>query len=651
LNNVSWQQLYRLDSCVDQANFFYTVLAYILDCYAPVETCIFKENDRPWVTLYFKRLIARRQYAFASGQSALYKSLRNSINRVRKSLQHQYYLDKINDLKHDNPAKWWNNLKSICRFNGISKTNFDNITYQCQPVPRADLPSVINQYLVDVTTNTPALNQMDFNILRDSLDLLPDQFCVHVDDVFNRLQTIKLRKAIGPDEIPNKILKEMAGILAPPITSILNNSMRQGVVPQQWKTARITPLPKSFPPSSVERDIRPIAVTNTIAKVCESLVGTFFSAHFANYIDSSQFGCTSKQSTTHALLKLTDQWFKGSESSRNITRILFVDFSKAFDLINHNILLRKFKKYNFPEHVAVWSLDFLQNRQQFVRISQTDSDWLFTHAGSPQGTIAGPNDFNLLINDHQFDCLYAKYVDDTTLFTTSIDPDDNLLQKSADQLAAWSHDNSMILNEVKTKEMILYFGKGDIASRVEHININGVSIEKVDCFKLLGVMIQNNLSWDAHVQYMLAKVSKRMYCIRSLVHAGVIPSDIVIIYCSVIRSVLEYACPVWHPGLTQKQDKDIERVQKRSLKLIFPELTYTEALAETGLEKLSTRRENITQQMFQEIKDSAHPLHYLLPKRDSNTRTTRHTYPFKIPITKSSRYARSFIPYCISHRY
>ena len=97
-------------------------------------------------------------------------------------------------------------------------------------------------------------------------------------------------------------------------------------------------------------------------------------------------------------------------------------------------------------------------------------------------------------------------------------------------------------------------------------------------------------------------------------HAGVIPSDIVIIYCSVIRSVLEYACPVWHPGLTQKQDKDIERVQKRSLKLIFPDLTYTEALVETGLKKLSTRRENVAQQMFHEIKDSTQPSPLPSPK-------------------------------------
>ena len=127
----------------------------------------------------------------------------------------------------------------------------------------------------------------------------------------------------------------------------------------------------------------------------------------------------------------------------------------------------------------------------------------------------------------------------------------------------------MILNESKTKEMLIHFGKTKADDKVQPVKLNNVPIERVTSYKLLGVMFQNNLSWDAHVQFILTKVNKRFYCIRSLLHAKVVQSDAIIIYCSVIRSVLEYACPVWHPGLTRKQDKDIERVQKRALKLIF----------------------------------------------------------------------------------
>jgi len=122
-------------------------------------------------------------------------------------------------------------------------------------------------------------------------------------------------------------------------------------------------------------------------------------------------------------------------------------------------------------------------------------------------------------------------------------------------------------------------------------------------------------------------------------------SDIVYIYCSVIRSVLEYACPVWHPVLTSKLSKDIERVQKRCLRIIFPQLSYSEALDKSGLNRLDTRREEITKQIFRQIKSPTHPLHYLItpPKVSSSQMILRPTYPYQIPKCKKTRYGKDFI--------
>ena len=446
-------------------------------------------------------------------------------------------------------------------------------------------------------------------------------------------------------------MKDLADILAPPVAAIINSSIRQGIVPPQWKESRIRPLPKTYPPVSVERDIRPIAITNSLAKICESFIGKFFNGHFTNHLDPCQFGCSSGRSTTHALLKITDTWFKAADDGHNITRVLFVDFRKAFDFINHNTLLHKFSLCNFPEHLTVWSMEFLQDRKQFVKLGSNYSKSVCIFAGSPQGTIAGPNNFKLLINDLKLETLCVKYVDDTTVSTTSADPTDASLQNCADDLMSWCRCNGMILNTEKTKEMVIYLGTKDICNSISPVVIEDKAIERVSCFKLLGVVLSSNLSWDAHVKYILTKVAKRFYCIRYLVRARINPCDIVVIYCSVIRSILEYACPVWHPGLSKKQETDIERVQKRCLKLIYPLLSYSEALQVTGLERLSDRRERMTCDMFLEIKHSDHPLHDLLPKRPSETRITRSTYPYLIPITKTTRYGRAFIPYCIRKKY
>ena len=143
-----------------------------------------------------------------------------------------------------------------------------------------------------------------------------------------------------------------------------------------------------------------------------------------------------------------------------------------------------------------------------------------------------------------------------------------------------------------------------------------------------------------------------MYCIILLSRARVSQADIVQVYCSIIRSVLEYACPVWHPGLTKLQTNDIERVQRRCLKFIFPTLSYAEALSTSGLETLAERRDKITRQLFQEIKYPAHILHNILPKRENTSSIVlRDSYPYHIPITKPTRYGRAFIPYCIANRF
>lgn len=545
-------------------------------------------------------------------------------------------------------------MKSICKFGKIETSSFDRLTSNNTTVNQNDLPEVINNFLISVNSHIPALNNIKLAELQQGVrdSVVPESYIVEEIDVYSTLMKLKTNKAAGPDLISNKLLKDLAPTLAGPLCAMINSSIREGSVPHYWKESKVIPLPKTYPPTTVEHDIRPIALTNSVAKVAESFVGRWFNEHLSPQLDVNQFGCTHKRSTTHALLKLTNEWFQSSDDSNNITRILFVDFSKAFDLIDHNILLEKFIRYQFPLHITCWSLDFLSGRKQLVQIGNRQSTIKSSTAGVPQGTIAGPNNFRLLIDDLKFTGLHAKYVDDITVSSVSKDATDKSLQESAKHLCNWSMDNGMCPNELKTKEMLLYFGNKITSADVPNITMNSKLIERVNTFKLLGVVISSDLSWDAHVESILNKTAKRMYCIRYLVKAAIRQTDIIQIYCSIIRSVVEYACPVWHPGLSVNQTNELERVQRRCLKIIYPSLSYVEALSAAGLKKLSERREEITHSMFQEIKNPNHPLHYLLPKRTITSSTViRKSYPYKILITKTTRYGRGFIPYCISKRF
>ena len=261
-------------------------------------------------------------------------------------------------------------------------------------------------------------------------------------------------------------------------------------------------------------------------------------------MDKNQFGCTANRSTILALIKFSHYLFTSMDRLDNFGRILFIDFSKAFDLIDHNILFRKFTELNFPPHITVWFLSFLRDRSQFVSVGSTSSECKTINAGAPQGTLSGPNDFKLLINDLLFKNEFIKYVDDTTVASVSCDPLDDSIQRAADDLLRWCRENSMKINPNKTKEMLLYFGKKFPHSAVPLTKIDGSVIERTDKFKLLGIVFNSSLTWSDHCDYILSKVSKRIYFISQLVKSGVSNQDVVAIYCSIIRSVLEYCCPI-----------------------------------------------------------------------------------------------------------
>ena len=132
--------------------------------------------------------------------------------------------------------------------------------------------------------------------------------------------------------------------------------------------------------------------------------------------------------------------------------------------------------------------------------------------------------------------------------------------------------------------------------------------------------------------------------------SGVSIKDIIIVYCSLIRSVLEYACPVWHCGLTSRESSDIEGVQRRVLRIVWPDLRYSEALNRAGLERSDKRREKLVRETFELVREPGHVLYDLLPKR-IHRRTTRDEYLFELPRHNTSRYCRSFVNYCIRKRY
>ena len=168
-------------------------------------------------------------------------------------------------------------------------------------------------------------------------------------------------------------------------------------------------------------------------------------------------------------------------------------------------------------------------------------------------------------------------------------------------------------------------------------------------FKLLGIIITNDFKWNDHAEFIYKKACQRLYHLRQLKRAKLSNSDLIQVYQSLVRSVVEYACPVWHPGLTVDQAKLLETIQSRALKIIFPEDRYDDALQKSHLQTLENRREELCQSFLKKISNPSDKLNYLLQVRNQrNLRTKSHSQYF-IPKFKTERFRKTFLPYVLSN--
>ena len=330
---------------------------------------------------------------------------------------------------------------------------------------------------------------------------------------------------------------------------------------------------------------------------------------------------------------------------KNYIQIVLLDYAKAFDHIDPNILITKLQALDIPDCLLRWIESFLMDRQQRVRIGCQSSEWIDIWGTVPQGTLLGVLCFICMINDLTTPCPTIKYVDDTTVYSISNNPQDTTLQHAVDKAIQWSKDNHMNINASKTKEMVISYAKD--TPNIPHITIDNDPIERVDSCKLLGVELNDKLTWHQHINTQFKKASTRLFFISQLKRTKMSPDDMVKVYTSLVRPLTEYACQVWHSSLSGEQSDMLESIQERALRMIYPSLSYVEACQTTGLPTLHQRRDVLCKRLFEDCQDPDHKLHSLLPPERNVAYSHRRKSKYPLPKVKTDRYKNSFIPYCL----
>ena len=343
IDKINWSPLYTTLGCEEQLSMFNAVMQQLIDTFLPYHTVKRNTNDQPWVTDEFIELIKLRQQHFRQGTENEYKYYRNKVNRTRKVLKKKYYEKKLKNLKAEKPRHWWKDINDITGRKKSTNSHFTNLANAVCQGDITKLVQQINQSFLDVTVDFIALTPSD---IRQQQYTIPECYTITVEQVMTCLLKINTSKAQGPDDIPNWILKACAISLASPLCSIFNGSIREGNMPVAWKCGDICPIPKTQTPTDISKHLRPILLTSQLSKCLERFPRDWLMDNIKDILDPHQYGSLPNSSTILALAEMLHNWYVALETPKQAVRILFIDFAKAFDRIDHRILLSKLESMN-----------------------------------------------------------------------------------------------------------------------------------------------------------------------------------------------------------------------------------------------------------------------------------------------------------------
>ena len=552
------------------------------------------------------------------------KEVRNTVKRAKRKFE-----KKLAKQAKKNPKAFYSYLKSNTanRQSVGPLKDKDNIVSDDK-----EMVELLNAFFTSVFTeedlsNVPQIDKLYNGDPLTSVSFLPEQ-------VKEKILKVRTTSAAGPDKFYPRLLKEAADCLSVPLAIIYTRSLKEGVIPDDWRNANITPVFKSGPATSAG-NYRPISLTSILSKIAESIIRDAIVSHMALHqlIRPSQHGFMARKSCQTNLLEYLEVLTNLVDNGHDVD-VLYLDFSKAFDKVPHQRLLNKIEAHGISGDILQWISAWLTGRRQRVVLNGVSSEWSEVTSGVPQGSVLGPTCFVIFINDIDavvdlVSGFISKFADDTKFGRKIVDDNDRAaMQEDINNLMNWAELWQMEFNLDKCK--LLHIGRTNpkFNYTMGGYAPAGTIIKVVEEEKDIGVIIHKSLKPTMQC----AKAAKKANQVLGQMARSFHYRDRSVwinLYKKYVRPHLEFAVQAWSPWT--KADKElIESVQQRAVRMVsgLKGKTYEDRLREIGLTTLEARR--IRGDMIQVWKilheqDDVKLSTWFIMASDQQGQTTRHT--------------------------
>ena len=587
-------------------DMFYKLYQEICDKNAPIVTQRPTRNKntakKPWITKGILKSIRKKQNLyckykrsnFNSLSGDRYKKFRNILTLVIKNAKRNYYSDILKQNRHDTRKTWQTINELLCGKKVSGKgTDIEKLTIHKNGGSRVitddhEIASEFNKFFVDIGKNLAdkiPQNDADYTAylgpkLSKTLFWKP----VTEKEIENHISALDVNKSCGYDNISARLLRDASHFISLPLSHIFNLSLQEGKFPDALKIAKVTPIYKKGP-KDIPGNYRPISVLPVLGKIFEKIVNSrlmdFLDVN--NVLQQHQYGFRKKYSTKLSVVNLSNALLKSIDEGK-LTIGVFIDFQKAFDTINHDILISKLSHYGIRGIALQWFADYLSNRFQFVKYRETMSQYFKTSCGVPQGSVLGPTLFLIYINDLPNSTKifnFRLFADDSNLFHTfktgQKDIDMNEVNTDLNKVQQWCYANKVTINLSKSNYMIIK-GKRRSVQVKGALEISGSKLLEVDKASFVGLQIDKHLTWIEHIKMVNRNIRSKVGILFRIRHY--VPQNIlVLLYKALIQPHILYGIEVW--GTTYKTNLNcIFLTQKMAMRAITfsPRGTHSEPL-------------------------------------------------------------------------